>query len=103
MTDLIFTDEDEMIRVGKALTRLVSDDVEYIDPHEDEMDPGHYTLRIWTSSRYLSPEIMKPLADHGFGLEYLGRHDDKPVHVWLVGGMDPDAALELTGHFTFKK
>lgn len=101
MTDLIFEDEDEMIRVGQAINRLISENIAFIDAHEDEMEPGHYSLRVWTSSRYLSPEVIGPLGSHGFGLEYLGEHDEKPVHVWLLDGMTPDSALELTGHFVF--
>lgn len=55
-----------------------------LDAHEDEM-AGGYELRLHTTSRTLAPGTLGLIADHGFGVEYIGEKNDTPgMHVWAL-------------------
>lgn len=45
---------------------------------------GGYTLRLVTNSRTLHPGTVECLAEHGFGVEYLGASDKDNLIEWLL-------------------
>ena len=83
MATLTFDSQSDALAVGNVLHNAINHMVVKVSVAEDEMLGDHWTLRVWTRSRRLPPEVLTEVGERGYSLEFLGQNDNG-YYVWLV-------------------
>ena len=77
--------------VGKELQDEISPGHGEFEVQDDEMLDNEYDLKLKTTGRQLSTEVMAALAERELAVTYLGEYSESFAYsyVWLVKGIDP--------------